>query len=204
MSHDSTTLGRYQNAFWTFTTTVFAWFATVHKEFTLYLPFRFDNMNIPVIDFSAHTLGCKDALDENLTKEFRTAFTEVGFVYLKNTGITQQEVGHSCSSRCDLHYRKPTFRKYTSNHCILRYSWDHYICLLRWMRLWTFLRNSSFNQKNSNFLIAGKVLLTILTMDGCLSRLNGKVLYGNSCALLNKHSTSYDKSQSLYFSFFLR
>ncbi|XP_067090851.1 uncharacterized protein si:dkey-10o6.2 [Osmerus mordax] len=49
-------------------------------------------MNIPVIDFSAHTLGYKDALDEHLTKELRTAFTEVGFVYLKNTGITQQEV----------------------------------------------------------------------------------------------------------------
>lgn len=56
---------------------------------------RFVSMNIPLVDFGAYELGCKEVLDEHLqvlSKEMRAAFTGVGFVYLKNTGITQQEV----------------------------------------------------------------------------------------------------------------
>ncbi|XP_036419831.1 UPF0676 protein C1494.01 [Colossoma macropomum] len=52
---------------------------------------------IPVIDFDAYRLGVTDddvpreQLQE-LRDEVRRAFTEVGFVYLKNTGIEQEEV----------------------------------------------------------------------------------------------------------------
>ncbi|KAG8012335.1 hypothetical protein GBF38_020054 [Nibea albiflora] len=52
-------------------------------------------MSIPVVDFGAYSLSEKDVADEqmrNLSKELKTAFTEVGFVFLKNTGITQEEV----------------------------------------------------------------------------------------------------------------
>jgi len=52
-------------------------------------------MEIPVLDFSVYELG-KDNVSianlEKLSKELRKAFTEVGFVYLKNTGINQEEV----------------------------------------------------------------------------------------------------------------
>ncbi|KAJ8343431.1 hypothetical protein SKAU_G00307600 [Synaphobranchus kaupii] len=52
-------------------------------------------MNIPVVDFDVYRVGVDDVADEKLNvlcKELKTAFTEVGFVYLKNTGIAQQEV----------------------------------------------------------------------------------------------------------------
>ncbi|XP_051238192.1 uncharacterized protein si:dkey-10o6.2 [Dicentrarchus labrax] len=52
-------------------------------------------MSIPVVDFSAYSLSKEDVTDEqmrNLIKELKTAFTEVGFVFLENTGITQEEV----------------------------------------------------------------------------------------------------------------
>ncbi len=52
-------------------------------------------MSIPVVDFGACSLSEKDVSDaqlHNLSKELKTAFTEVGFVYLKNTGVTQEEV----------------------------------------------------------------------------------------------------------------
>lgn len=50
---------------------------------------------IPVVDFSVYKLGIRDVTDKNLQglcKELRKVFTEVGFVYLKNTGIDQKEV----------------------------------------------------------------------------------------------------------------
>lgn len=53
---------------------------------------------IPVVDFNVYKLGISDVTDENLqevSKEIRKAFTEVGFVYLKNTGIDPKEVGVS-------------------------------------------------------------------------------------------------------------
>ncbi|XP_044048594.1 UPF0676 protein C1494.01 [Siniperca chuatsi] len=52
-------------------------------------------MSIPVVDFAAYGLSEKDVTDEqmhNLSKQLETAFTEVGFVFLKNTGITEEEV----------------------------------------------------------------------------------------------------------------
>ncbi|KAK2842646.1 hypothetical protein Q5P01_012846 [Channa striata] len=52
-------------------------------------------MNIPVVDFGAYSLSEKDATDEqlqSLSKELKAAFTEVGFVFLKNTGIMEEEV----------------------------------------------------------------------------------------------------------------
>ncbi|XP_029909350.1 UPF0676 protein C1494.01-like [Myripristis murdjan] len=54
-------------------------------------------MNLPVVDFSAFNLNEKDVMDDQLhvlSKKLKTAFTEIGFVYLKNTGITQEEVDH--------------------------------------------------------------------------------------------------------------
>ncbi|XP_030586466.1 2-oxoglutarate-dependent dioxygenase htyE-like [Archocentrus centrarchus] len=52
-------------------------------------------MEIPVVDFGDYSLNEEDVPDkqlESLSKEFKSAFTEVGFVFLKNTGITQEEV----------------------------------------------------------------------------------------------------------------
>ncbi|KAL3061090.1 UPF0676 protein C1494.01 [Trematomus bernacchii] len=52
-------------------------------------------MSIPVVDFGACSLREKDVSEEqmiSLSKDLETAFTEVGFVFLKNTGITQEEV----------------------------------------------------------------------------------------------------------------
>ncbi|XP_070764237.1 uncharacterized protein [Enoplosus armatus] len=52
-------------------------------------------MSIPVVDFGAYSLSEKDVNDQqmhNLSKELKTAFTEVGFVFLTNTGITEEEV----------------------------------------------------------------------------------------------------------------
>ncbi|XP_078139447.1 uncharacterized protein LOC139920982 isoform X2 [Centroberyx gerrardi] len=52
-------------------------------------------MKIPLVDFSAYNLNEQDVLDEQLqllSKELKTAFTEVGFVYLKNSGISQEEI----------------------------------------------------------------------------------------------------------------
>ncbi|XP_056622264.1 uncharacterized protein si:dkey-10o6.2 isoform X2 [Triplophysa dalaica] len=53
------------------------------------------NMSIPVVDFSVYELEKTNVSDdkfEKLSKELRKAFVEVGFVYLKNTGIHQEEV----------------------------------------------------------------------------------------------------------------
>ncbi|XP_062276105.1 uncharacterized protein si:dkey-10o6.2 [Scomber scombrus] len=52
-------------------------------------------MSIPVVDFGECSLSKKEVSGEqlqNLSKELKTAFTEVGFVFLKNTGIVQEEV----------------------------------------------------------------------------------------------------------------
>ncbi|XP_055778207.1 uncharacterized protein si:dkey-10o6.2 [Salvelinus fontinalis] len=52
-------------------------------------------MKIPVVDFGAYKLGENDVSGEQLeilSRQLKTAFTEVGFVYLKNTGIVQLEV----------------------------------------------------------------------------------------------------------------
>ncbi|CAM4583607.1 unnamed protein product [Leuciscus chuanchicus] len=52
-------------------------------------------MGIPVLDFSVYELGKANVSVANLkklSKVLRKAFTEVGFVYLKYTGINQEEV----------------------------------------------------------------------------------------------------------------
>ncbi|XP_050991009.1 LOW QUALITY PROTEIN: uncharacterized protein si:dkey-10o6.2 [Labeo rohita] len=52
-------------------------------------------MEIPVVDFNVYELGKTNVAVHNLEKlsnGLRRAFTEVGFVYLKNTGINQDEV----------------------------------------------------------------------------------------------------------------
>ncbi|XP_027006403.2 UPF0676 protein C1494.01-like isoform X2 [Tachysurus fulvidraco] len=52
---------------------------------------------VPVVDFEVYKLGTSDVTDENLQElceEIRKAFTDVGFVFLKNTGIEQKEVDH--------------------------------------------------------------------------------------------------------------
>ncbi|XP_026221910.1 2-oxoglutarate-dependent dioxygenase htyE-like [Anabas testudineus] len=54
-------------------------------------------MSIPVVDFGAYSLDETDVSDKQLSKlsnELKTAFTEVGFVFLENTGITEEEVDH--------------------------------------------------------------------------------------------------------------
>lgn len=48
-----------------------------------------------MVDFGAYSLSEEDVTAEQmdkLSKELKTAFSEVGFVFLKNTGITQEEV----------------------------------------------------------------------------------------------------------------
>ncbi|KAK0141897.1 2-oxoglutarate-dependent dioxygenase htyE [Merluccius polli] len=55
-------------------------------------------MNIPVVDFSPYNLRENNVLDEHIVdlgRQLKSSFTEVGFVYLKNTGITQEEVSVS-------------------------------------------------------------------------------------------------------------
>lgn len=48
-----------------------------------------------MVDFGAYSLSKEDVTEEQmhkLSQELKTAFTQVGFVYLKNTGITEEEV----------------------------------------------------------------------------------------------------------------
>nr|XP_057932238.1 uncharacterized protein LOC131131503 [Doryrhamphus excisus] len=52
-------------------------------------------MSIPVVDFSAFSINVEDISPADLyqlSSDIRAAFTEVGFVFLDNTGITQAEV----------------------------------------------------------------------------------------------------------------
>lgn len=52
-------------------------------------------MDIPVVDFSAFGLQQTDVDEEqldNLSVQLKTALTEVGLVFLKNSGISEDEV----------------------------------------------------------------------------------------------------------------
>ncbi|KAL6106322.1 uncharacterized protein ACO6RY_10224 [Pungitius sinensis] len=52
-------------------------------------------MDIPVVDFAAWSLRKRNISDEQIhtvKEQLESAFTQVGFVFLKNTGITQEEV----------------------------------------------------------------------------------------------------------------
>uniref|UniRef100_A0A1A8BC03 Fe2OG dioxygenase domain-containing protein n=1 Tax=Nothobranchius kadleci TaxID=1051664 RepID=A0A1A8BC03_NOTKA len=52
-------------------------------------------MSIPVVDFRSYSLGEKDVRADQLQElsgELKQAFTEIGFVFLQNSGITPEEV----------------------------------------------------------------------------------------------------------------
>ncbi|XP_054898576.1 uncharacterized protein si:dkey-10o6.2 [Poeciliopsis prolifica] len=52
-------------------------------------------MIIPVVDFGVYSLSERDAAGEELqrlSEELKAAFSQVGFAFLKNSGITQEEV----------------------------------------------------------------------------------------------------------------
>ncbi|CAN9498877.1 unnamed protein product [Ophioblennius macclurei] len=52
-------------------------------------------MDIPVVDFSAASLEEKHVTDghlQKLGKELKIAFSEIGFIFLKNSGISEEEV----------------------------------------------------------------------------------------------------------------
>ncbi|XP_069019571.1 uncharacterized protein [Embiotoca jacksoni] len=52
-------------------------------------------MSIPEVDFAAFSLTKEDATHDqihDLSIELKSAFTQVGFVFLRNTGITEEEV----------------------------------------------------------------------------------------------------------------
>lgn len=52
-------------------------------------------MSVPVVDFSACSLAEQIHAPEpeaSLSAELRAAFSQVGFVFLENTGISQEEV----------------------------------------------------------------------------------------------------------------
>ena len=55
-----------------------------------------DNTNISIVDFDALTqsepLDLKTGPVHKVCKEICTAFKDTGFVYLKNTGITEEQV----------------------------------------------------------------------------------------------------------------
>ncbi|XP_054631675.1 uncharacterized protein LOC129181052 [Dunckerocampus dactyliophorus] len=83
-------------------------------------------MSIPVVDFSAFSLNVEDISTadlDHLSRDIRKAFTEVGFVFLDNTGITQAEVDRvmGASRRFFLqpdHFKK-LFRRKTFPSCPL-------------------------------------------------------------------------------------
>ncbi|XP_061678341.1 uncharacterized protein LOC133502035 isoform X1 [Syngnathoides biaculeatus] len=81
-------------------------------------------MSIPVVDFSASSLNVED-IDQadlrQLSGELKMAFTEVGFVFLENTGISQAEVDDvmDASRRFFLqpdHLKRPFSRKTFPNN----------------------------------------------------------------------------------------
>ncbi|XP_068169907.1 uncharacterized protein [Antennarius striatus] len=66
-----------------------------HLQLSVSFSFSTFNMSIPVIDFGAYSLKEEDVSEDdmqNLSEQLRKAFTEVGFVFLENTGISQEEV----------------------------------------------------------------------------------------------------------------
>ncbi|CAJ1055965.1 -oxoglutarate-dependent dioxygenase htyE-like [Xyrichtys novacula] len=54
-------------------------------------------MSIPVVDFGGYSLEKKDVSKKDLNilrKKLKSAFTDVGFVFLTNTGITHEEMNY--------------------------------------------------------------------------------------------------------------
>lgn len=57
-----------------------------------------------MVDFSVASLSVEDISNADLhqlSRELKVAFMEVGFVFLKNTGITQEEVRLNRNSNCN-------------------------------------------------------------------------------------------------------
>lgn len=55
-------------------------------------------MKIPIVNFEDYMLAEENVSADKIQKicvSLKTAFTEVGFVYLQNTGITQEQVGYA-------------------------------------------------------------------------------------------------------------
>ncbi|XP_057691672.1 uncharacterized protein LOC130915697 [Corythoichthys intestinalis] len=83
-------------------------------------------MSIPVVDFGSCSLDVDDIsrVDlHELSTEFKNAFTQVGFVFLENTGITQEEVKSVMDAslrffRQPDHLKQP-FRRNTFPNCIV-------------------------------------------------------------------------------------
>lgn len=68
-------------------------------------------MSVPVVDFSACSLSREQvqAPEPGLGAELRAAFTQVGFVFLQNTGISQDEVGPEGAGEPDISATKLHF-----------------------------------------------------------------------------------------------
>ncbi|XP_068170062.1 uncharacterized protein [Antennarius striatus] len=80
-------------------------------------------MSIPVIDFSSYSLSKEDVSEEemlSLSQQLKTAFTEVGFVFLENTGIAQEEVDRVLDSSHKF-FLQPDERKqpFNSKNCVI-------------------------------------------------------------------------------------
>ncbi|XP_077592810.1 uncharacterized protein LOC144210186 [Stigmatopora nigra] len=83
-------------------------------------------MSIPVVDFSSCSLDVEDISRVDLSKlceELKNAFTQVGFVFLANTGIKQDEVEAvmECSMRffSQPEHLKQPFRRNTFPNCVV-------------------------------------------------------------------------------------
>lgn len=115
------------------------------------------------MDFGVYRLTEEAVTEEQLrrlSEELKTAFTEVGFVFLKNTGISAEEVRPANSIRVTR-----SFCKVLSS--LLCVCWD------RWTMLWTYRESSSCSQMSGNNPSAGKALPSIPTTAGFLWRLRG-------------------------------
>ncbi|XP_061630084.1 uncharacterized protein si:dkey-10o6.2 isoform X1 [Phyllopteryx taeniolatus] len=83
-------------------------------------------MNIPVVDFGACSLDVEDITRADLHKlstELENAFTQVGFVFLQNTGITQEEVDGVMNASMRFFLQpddlKQPFRRKTYPNCVV-------------------------------------------------------------------------------------
>lgn len=123
---------------------------------------------IPVVDFDVYKLGISKVSDQDLQelcKDFYKAFTEIGFVYLKNTGIDPKEV---CISILILSLSQNTLECKSKYLMILVYT--------RRVMSWTILKSSSCFLKNRKDPSAGEVTQIMAIMVGYPQRLKGSWL----------------------------
>ncbi|XP_068169791.1 uncharacterized protein [Antennarius striatus] len=80
-------------------------------------------MSIPVIDFSSYSLSKGDVSEEemlSLSQQLKKAFTEVGFVFLENTEITQEEVDHVLDSSHKFFQQPDELKQpFNSKNCVI-------------------------------------------------------------------------------------